>query len=596
LPARGPKYARPKILVADAPDVAAGLRERGYAAESGSFGQPVAFQDSAGYSPLNLSFDLPGFTEQEIIVADLAGPEPVPANRQAILPASGVPALWASKVGGLVDPRAAAMTRVQKDLDRIYRHGGVFIIFGAPRVDPNVILATLDRSGTLVPCDPSGALAGYAPRRMEADNWNLLSDLRWLQVRSDTGQEMDVADNGFARLLGIENYFKAGRFECVTEPMWSLTKRWVTLAVNKYGDPVAGVILPDLEEQEQTTGLIFVFPQVERRADLVIELVDRVLPSMAPRLFPDADGSRWTRLPEYDLPGIGELRNEINQVEGAARARVRELEEQIKAERSRFGFLHDLLTTTDDDLVQAVIRALEVIGFKDVRDADADAKSAGETGPLREDLRIMDAVVPVLVEVKGINGLPKEAQSLQVTKYLVPRMREWQRSDLRGLAIINHQRGLPGLERENEHVFQADVLASAEEQGFGLLTTWDLFRLVRGFLVHGWRHDDIAGLFVTAGRIRPIPAHYKFIGTVEEFWQQAGALGIRLQAALHVGDRVAYELPVDFIEEDATSLQMDKQDVDEAKDGDYVGVNTGLTKDQARKGVRVYLVTGRNPG
>jgi hypothetical protein len=592
LPPSEPKYARPKILVADAPDVAAALRERGYAAESGSFGQPVVAQDRAGYSPLNPSFDLPGFTEQEIVVADLVGPEPVPEDRQATAPVLGVPALWASRVGGLVDPRATVMVSVQKEMDRIYRHGGVFILFGAPRVDPNVVLGMRDRDGTLVPCDSSGAPLGYAARRMEADNWSLLSDLRWLHVRSDTGREMDAADNGFARVLGIENYFKAGRFECVIEPTWSLAKRWVTLAVNKYGDPVAGVILPDLEEQEQTTGLIFVFPQVERRAELVTELVDRVLPGMAPRLFPDADGSRWTRLPEYDLPGISELRNEINQVEGAARARVRELEEQIKAERSRFGFLHDLLTTTDDDLVQAVIRALETIGFKDVRDADADAKGAGETSALREDVRIMDAVVPVLVEVKGINGLPKEAHSLQVTKYLVPRMREWQRSDLRALAIINHQRGLPGLERENEHVFQADVLASAEEQGFGLLTAWDLFRLVRGFLVHGWRHDDIAGLSVTTGRIRPIPAHYTLIGTVEEFWPQAGALGIHLQAALHLGDRIAYELPVDFIEENATSLQMDKQDVDEAKEGDYVGVSTGLTKDQARKGVRVYLVTG----
>lgn len=529
-------------------------------------------------------------------MADLVGPEPVPEGREATLPAPGVPALWGSRVGGRVDPRAAVMVRVQKEMDRIYRHGGVFILFGAPRVDPNAVLAMGDRSGALVPCDPSGAPAplGYAARRIEADNWSLLSDLRWLQVRSDTGREMDAADNGFARVLGIENYFKAGRFECVIEPAWSLTKRWVTLAVNKYGEPVAGVILPDLEEQEQATGLIFLFPQVERRADLVTELVDRVLPGMAPRLFPDAVGSRWTRLPEYDLPGIGELRNEINRIEGGARARVRELEEQIKAERSRFGFLHDLLTTTDDDLVQAVIRALEAIGFKDVRDADADAKAAGDIGPLREDVRIMDAVVPVLVEVKGINGLPKEAQSLQVTKYLVPRMREWQRSDLRGLAIINHQRGLPGLGRENEHVFQADVLASAEEQGFGLLTTWDLFRLVRGFLVHGWRHDDIAGLFLTPGRIRPIPVHYKLIGTVEEFWPKAGALGIRLQSALHVGDRLAYELPVDFLEEDATSLQMDKQDVDEAKEGDYVGASTALTKDQARKGVRVYRVTRGN--
>ena len=106
MPSSEPKYARPKILVADAPDVAAGLRERGYAVEPGSFGQPVVVQDSAGYSLLNLSFDLPGFTEQEIIVANLAGPEPVPADGQATLLAPGVPGLWVPKAGapGLWQP------------------------------------------------------------------------------------------------------------------------------------------------------------------------------------------------------------------------------------------------------------------------------------------------------------------------------------------------------------------------------------------------------------------------------------------------------------------------------------------------------------
>lgn len=230
------------------------------------------------------------------------------------------------------------------------------------------------------------------------------------------------------------------------------------------------------------------------------------------------------------------------QIEEEARVRIREREEQIAAERAQHGFLHDLLTASGDDLVRAVISALKTVGFCDVRDADADAKAAGETGPMREDVRIMDAAVPVLVEVKGITGKPREASSLQVTKYLAPRMREWDRTDIRGLAIVNHQRNVPALDREHDHVFQADVLSTAEDQGFGLLTTWDLFRLVRGFLAHGWRHHDVAGLFVSSGRIRPVPAHYEVIGLVDGYWEQASALGLRLHSGvLQVGDRLAYE-------------------------------------------------------
>lgn len=68
------------------------------------------------------------------------------------------------------------------------------------------------------------------------------------------------------------------------------------------------------------------------------------------------------------------------------------------------------------------------------------------------------------------------------------------------------------------------------KQGFPLLTTWDLFRLVRGFLANSWRHVDVAELFVTAGRMRPIPRHYDFIGIVDEYWAKASALELRLHS------------------------------------------------------------------
>jgi hypothetical protein len=271
------------------------------------------------------------------------------------------------------------MRAIRDAMDRIYQHGGAFIVFAAAPFNPKCIINRLDRYSNL---DQFGA------RPLHADNWSLLSELGSLSVTGDIGQEMDVAENGIARILGIESYFNSGSFGCVVRPSSSISGRWETLATSKYGDPVAGMIVPG---QETSAGVIFVLPQVDRRADLVVELVDRVLPMLTPRLFPHAEGSRWTRRPEYDLPRVRELRNEIVQIEEAARIRVRELEEQIEVERARYGFLHDLLTASGDDLVQAVIRALKTIGFQDVQDVDAAAEAAGKAGPLREDVRIMDA-------------------------------------------------------------------------------------------------------------------------------------------------------------------------------------------------------------
>jgi hypothetical protein len=575
------KYPSPKILVIDAPDVPRALQQRGYCATSGSFGQPVLVTKGPGYLPVPKTASLPGYTEQEIVVVDLVGPDPRSADDSPEMPVAGERAVWAPTKTGLIDPRPGVMRGVRSDMDRIYKHGGIFIIFATARFDPSYIINSID---------PYGHLDRYEARPFEADNWSLLSRLQGLPVSADIGQEMDPASNGIARNLGIDDYFKAGHFECVVGPSSSGAGQWVSLAMSKYGDPVAGIILPG---EGTTEGLIFVFPRIERRADLVVELIDRVLPELRPRLFPHAEGGRWVRRPEYDLPRANELRIEIAKIEEETRRQVRDLEEQIQAERTQFKFLYDLITATGDDLVQAVIRTLEVIGFTEVEDVDAE----GSAGPLREDVRIMGIPVPILVEVKGIVGLPREASSLQVAKYLAPRMRECGRTDLHGLAIINHQRNLPGLDRDNDNVFQKDVISNAEQQGFGLLTAWDLFRLARGYLRHGWHHDDIAGLFVISGRIHPVPRHYELIGAVDEYWAKAAALGLRLKSGtLRVGDRVAYEGAVDFIEEVVTSLRLDGQEIDVASTGQHIGVKTILSKSQARRETCVYRVASRQPG
>lgn len=366
-PAARPNYPRPKILVVDAPDVTSALQQRGYAATSGSFGQPIIVPKKATFMALQPTASLPGYTEQEIVVVDLVGPDPKQLPDKPVeQPAPGVQSIWVPTASGLVDPRPAAMWLVREAMDRIYRHGGVFILFATDHLDPKCIITERDRSGRV---------SLYGSQTLDADNWSLLSDLRFLSVTADVGEEMDVAESGVARRLGIENYFNDGRFECLVKPYGPITDRWMTLATSKYGDPVSGIIVPD---QEKAAGWIFVLPRVERRAELVTELVDRVLPELAPRLFPHAEGTRWTRRPEYDLPRIGALNDEIVKIEKETRARVRELEEEIEAERAQYAFLPDLLTATGADLVRAVIRALKTIGFNDVRDVDADAEAAGD--------------------------------------------------------------------------------------------------------------------------------------------------------------------------------------------------------------------------
>jgi hypothetical protein len=99
-------------------------------------------------------------------------------------------------------------------------------------------------------------------------------------------------------------------------------------------------------------------------------------------------------------------------------------------------------------------------------------------------------------------------------------------------------------------------------------------------------------LFYQHGLIEPIPSHYEPIGTVNQFFEEASALTIDLTAEIGVGDTLAFELPVEFEQEQVKSLRLNNEVVEQAAPGLEVGVKTGLSKQQARKGARVFKVNG----
>jgi hypothetical protein len=366
-----------------------------------------------------------------------------------------------------------------------------------------------------------------------------------------------------------------------------MSARWGSLAVNKFGQTVAAMF----KSSEPGGGFVFLLPSLDTGSDLVTELLATVVPDLLPGLFPHAGADKWTRQPEYELPRVVALAVEIEAVEATARKEVATLHAAILAAREHEGYMHVLLTGQGAPLVAAVIAALEALGFNEVKDVDAEAEASGSKGPRREDIRILSDREPILGEVKGISGTPKEANALQVHKCIAPRQREWKRTDVRGLSIINHQRHLLGLARDSDNVFQDAVLTTADEQGLTLLTTFDLFRLVRGSKQNGWRHDDVADLFYRSGRLAPVPLHYRLIGEIDHYWDGPGAIAFDLTGeSLSVGDTVAYELPVDFLEETVESVQLDGVDVERATPGERVGLKTGLDKAQARGGVRIFVV------
>ena len=572
-----PRYPRPKILLIDMRDESeAVLKAEGYNVRSGSFGVPYQVPKNDTFEPVIINGQVPIFTEQEIIVIDLAPAKPLPWPKGEKHTSPGERDWWASCTNGIIDPRPRLMVGVRLAFDRILSHGGVFIIFADMRYLQKMKMAYKYKG--------YGTLEG--DEVILADNWCFLSILHRgnLEVALDHGEEISVLEK-YPRIAQIlSRHVTGGSFQCILRPTHRIARHWITLAENKYSAPVAGAIA-----EAEGHGWVFIFPRLRERHLLLARFLKDVLPDLAPRLFPHLEGARWVERPEYELPRVLELKNKIIQIQKEVREQVTVLEGAIGKERTAMAYLHDLIRETGRPMVIAVNKTLDLLGFRSVVDVDEEMKRNGDAGPKREDLQVHDKSPVLLVEVKGISGLPSDAGALQAVKYVAPRMKEWNRTDVQGLAIINHQRNLPALERDNKAPFREDILTNAKEQSFGLLTAWDLFRLVRSFLKHGWKHEHIKGLFYQVGRIDPVPTHYRFIGTVEKFWEKPGAVGVRIEAeGLTQGDRIAFELPVEFEEQRVESLQVDRNSVTHVEIGALAGIKTHLTGEQLRKGVRVF--------
>ncbi len=236
---------------------------------------------------------------------------------------------------------------------------------------------------------------------------------------------------------------------------------------NKYSGIVGGVIL-----QTKSKGLVLLLPQFRNKAIVIEHLIHTTLPELCARLYPFHEGTKWLSRPEYEHPTVLSLLSQKDDIQEKAERALGEIDNKIGHERSRLDFLHGVLTKSGEALVDDVKRTLEFLGFTKVVDVDEVAPAGS---PKQEDLQIHDLSPTLLVEVKGIHGLPTEGDTIQVIKYVPRRMKEWSRTDVAGAVIVNHQRGLPPLQRSHESVFTPQQVEDAEHSDTVLLTTWSCF-------------------------------------------------------------------------------------------------------------------------
>lgn len=82
----------------------------------------------------------------------------------------------------------------------------------------------------------------------------------------------------------------------------------------------------------------------------------------------------------------------------------------------------------------------------------------------------------------------------------------------------------------------------------------------------------------------------KRIGTIIDYFAKIGVLAFRVEdAGLKVGDTIHIKGHTTDLTQEVTSMQIDRETIEEAKVGDDVGIKA---KDRVRKGDAVYKVIG----
>jgi hypothetical protein len=565
------KYEKPKILLLDLPEETLSVvQSAGFNVVSGTFGTPYKVEPDNRYLPIIPNANLPeDYTEKEVIIIDLTLPE-----KRVTFPAgTGMPGnenrFWFQCKQDIIDPRSVKMMEVNDNFERIFKFGGLFVIFAQPRFAQTVYQVK------------DGHINIDQPKNI--NNWDFLLIFRGFGINEDYGKEIEVLEGDSQIFSFLKKNIDGAHYEAVLEkPDWKFMT-WTPLLKSKFQKDIGTLI-----EFQDVPGRILILPQMLKRSEVIATLLKEILPEISPHLFPYAESNHWIKADEYELDPILEIKARKIEIQKKAQEEVEELDKLIEDERNKFDFLQGILSSTGRDLVVNIKKCLEFIGFVKVVDVDEEIKNGDIETLKQEDLQIFDESPTLLIEVKGLTGVPQEADILQVVKYSNRRMQEWNRTDVHGVSIINHQRNLPPLIRGNAFTPQQEKDAKGND--ITILTTWDLFLLTKGAMKWKWDYKIIRELLYNKGRTSRIPSIYKPLGKIVHYWDDIGVVGVEVsENEIHKGQYIGYITPTGYLEEEVTSLQINNEDVDKASLGQTVGIKTLYSKKQLGK-AKVYIV------
>ncbi len=419
--------------------------------------------ESTKYCLLNVVFPS-NLHEYRVLVVNMINEKVIPYYKEdhqsENVQTDGEVKLEITRPTNIFDPRPYFFNLLQRELQEFSLNPSIVVVF-----------ADKEYEITYQPVYFSG---GSYPKSLEKEkysNYSFLPSIQLKRPKNGTKSKV-VADKKVLNNLLLD--FNDLEYH----QTFSKPEIWNEEIKNKIPDPnFHTLIVNDSNEiisyaYKHKNTVVFIFPDIKEKEKFTSRFLTEIAPDILPDLFSSSNEISWLSDKKYWLPGHNKLierkEEEINRHE----KELEKIEKELEENNEKFKVLHDLITETDDKLVNAVLFILHYLGFK-------NAKKVDETkldGMFEEDIQLEYKGMLLVIEVKGIGGTSKDSECSQVSKIRYRRMKERNSTNVCGLYIVNHERFKPPHKRSNPP-FNRTQIQDAINDDRGLLTTWDLYKL-----------------------------------------------------------------------------------------------------------------------
>jgi hypothetical protein len=406
---------------------------------------------------------------------------------------------------------------------------------------------------------------GY-PERQGVEKYNIYSFAGLTPISTaKEGKEMNVCDIKEDLRKLLESHLPKTTYnQTFYHPTkWDTNKQipdpdFVPLIKNSSGDIVS---ICEFKEN----AIVFYFPQIANKGDFLNSFLTRIAPDLMPELFPFSTTFSWKESEDYWLPNHHELLNDKLQIQKEYDEKILVKQSQIIGNKEKYSFLHEILTETGDKLVDALIQYFKWLGFKKVDKID-DEKS--ESKILEEDIQIELPNGLLIIECKGIGGTSTDSDCSQISKIKHRRCKERGKFDVFALYIVNHQRYLPPLNRQNPP-FTENQKQDAVNDERGLLSTWQLFNVYSEIESGILRKEDIQTDILNYGYIEFKPKNLIYVDEPQEILKDGEVCIVNVtNTELKISDEILIEKNGKFQKNFIEGIQLNGKPVSTASNGE----------------------------